>query len=142
MHVIAQVQIELEQSVMTEPVLHLLVPEHALETEVLTTGSVTNLEDMIQVVNCSGTAHEKCSCGSWIQHWFNASHVKPTRCSSLGCFVRDVEGAHVRRYGSLDLTHYIVPLCHGCNVSDQKITLRDDAILVPARELDTCKRPL
>lgn len=90
------------------------------------------------VININGTATRRCNCGSWIQHWHNFTGRTATMCKAEGCSRRDVVGAHVRKNGVRDQSHYIVPLCNLHNRQTSGVKINKGTVLVPANKSFTC----
>lgn len=93
--------------------------------------------------NKKGTAKRKCKCNSWKEHWQNISKEKwPAKCAVKGCKEKPDDGAHTyqTQLRELDQREFIAPLCHKHNMSNDKFSLRDGTILVPANQFLTCKK--
>ena len=73
----------------------------------------------ILVKNAIGTSRwEKPSTGesSWLEYWENHVGHKATHCGAIDCRSSyNLVGAHVKKVGANDDSHYITPLCRGCN---------------------------
>jgi hypothetical protein len=67
----------------------------------------------MKIKNINGTAENKCSCGSWLDHWRRFSGQGAYFCSVLGCSSIDLIGAHIQKNG--DQSWYICPLCTSHN---------------------------
>ncbi len=88
----------------------------------------------VKVKNLNGTSDLVCnSCGSWIEHWEHKSKEEPDKCCCLGCDNFAEVGAHVKKSGSEDMHHYIVPLCKKCNSKTEEFYVEKDT-LVSARK--------
>ncbi len=76
---------------------------------------------MPKVKNLRGTSDEKCSCsGSWIKHWERKSGLSINYCKNTICFSKATLGAHIKKIGQTDNSHYIIPLCDSCSkLSDE-----------------------
>ncbi len=71
---------------------------------------------MVLVKNLNNTSWKKCpKCGAWKNHWEKFSGKKFNSCSSKDCDQQATLGAHVIIAGSVNRSHYIIPLCHKCN---------------------------
>jgi hypothetical protein len=100
----------------------------------------------IYVSNVPDTSYEECEggCGSWIQHWENATDSVAEKCSVIGCHeygINHLVGAHVyiEEEDEEDDEEYIIPLCKEHNHHLQDILeVRDNTKFVPVGELDTC----
>ena len=91
---------------------------------------------MNTVKNLKGTGNLTCSCGSWIKHWEKFTSKKAKLCTATGCLSPATIGGHVIKCNSTDKDHYIIPLCHSCNM---RIDIYNTtAILAPANVQDTC----
>lgn len=87
------------------------------------------------VRNIRGTSWRSCSCGSWIEHYYNATGSRRQICGAYGCGKPAQVGAHVHKIvgrGRADWREYIVPFCHACNMTSDEIDLKVGVILVPA----------
>lgn len=95
----------------------------------------------MKVHNLNGTSDNKCSCGSWLQHYNNFVEIEATFCSNLSCCNVAKVGGHVQKYKSSDKGWYIVPLCESCNKksSDSVIDIGGTE-LVPANKSLTCEK--
>lgn len=72
------------------------------------------------VKNLRGTSGKVCMCGSWLDHWYNATGSRRSTCSVLGCSGGAEVGAHVLEVtteGGNNRRHWIVPMCNYCNQS-------------------------
>lgn len=89
--------------------------------------------------NKKGTSDRTCGCGSWKQHWLNASGEKwPTACSILGCSNTATLGAHI--INSEVSGEYIVPACDSCNKLNSEFDLKGGITLVSANKRKTCEQ--
>lgn len=65
--------------------------------------------------NKNGIGARTCKCGSWKQHWVNASGKSwPAKCSVVGCNNPAVFGAHIIINSDVS-REYIVPVWDSCN---------------------------
>lgn len=67
------------------------------------------------VKNLNGTSGKTCSCpgcSSWLGHWERKTGRRALFCAA--CTNSAEVGGHVKKAGD-DYSHYIVPLCKGCN---------------------------
>ena len=72
--------------------------------------------EWVEVKNLNGTSDKQCvSCGSWLEHWEHKNENEADKCVAKNCSNDAQVGAHVKKVGSKDNHHYIVPLCKGCN---------------------------
>ena len=58
---------------------------------------------------------------SWLEYWERATGLRASRCHYVGCSTvgrHNLVGAHVKLVGTTDNSWYIVPLCQGCNHTD------------------------
>lgn len=89
----------------------------------------------MEALNLNGTTGA-CRCGTWLNHWLNYSGRQlPKQCSVSGCTREDLVGGHVKiRRASTPTggTHYIVPICKGCNKKADWMPLVATALAVPA----------
>ena len=92
----------------------------------------------MRVKNINGTSQNKCSCGSWLQHWKNYSGQTARICRAKGCSSTDLLGAHVQKAVSYDSSWYIVPFCKAHNHAIGSIELVDGTRLVSANKNQTC----
>ena len=92
----------------------------------------------MRVTNINGTSQNKCSCGSWLQHWKNFSGQTATICRALGCSRTDLVGAHVQKDVNYDDKWYIVPFCNSHNRSTGSVELVAGTNLVSANKSLTC----
>jgi len=95
---------------------------------------------MAKIKNINGTSQNKCSCGSWLQHWKNYSNQSVTYCSEKSCTDKKLLGAHVQKANSTDEKWYIVPLCAEHNKSVGVIEIVDSVKLVSANKKETCEK--
>lgn len=86
---------------------------------------------MAKVINISGTSQNKCSCGSWLEHWKKFSGKSATMCSEKYCIEKDIVGAHVQKLN--DNKWYIIPLCQSHNLTNEEIEVVDSTVFVSAR---------
>jgi len=89
------------------------------------------------VKNLKGTSNKKCNCESWISHWEIFSETKANQCSVIGCSFEAEVGAHVIKCNSSDTNHYIVPICHGHNQTDDEC-FTVNKTLISANVKETC----
>jgi hypothetical protein len=82
--------------------------------------------------NLRGTARRGCICGTWIDHWYNETRSTRLTCSVYGCGAYATVGAHVEILNSTDRGHYIVPICHPCNMEPDEMDLKIGIALVSA----------
>lgn len=71
---------------------------------------------------------------SWLEYWERATGLRASRCHYVGCSTagrHNLVGAHVKLVGSTDNSWYIVPLCQGCNHTDDNFWV--EGPLVPVR---------
>lgn len=89
--------------------------------------------------NKKGTTDRSCKCGSWKQHWINASGLLwPTVCSVSGCYNAPTLGAHII---NKDVSgEYIVPTCAACNGKDSEFNLKGGVTLISANKQKTCEQ--
>jgi hypothetical protein len=88
--------------------------------------------------NKNGTGNRSCSCGSWKQHWINASGKPwPKECSIQGCTNNATLGAHI--INSSVSGERIVPACDSCNKLSGEFTLKGGVTLVSANKQNTCE---
>ena len=94
----------------------------------------------MRVTNINGTSCNKCSCGSWLDHWKNFSGQSlPLYCREGACREKPEVGAHVQKSGMTDKKWYIVPLCKTHNSQTGKsIEIMESSILVSANVQETC----
>lgn len=91
----------------------------------------------MRVKNLRGTSRRKCECGSWREHWYNHTTRPSSRaiCAVYGCGNLAEIGGHVLVVsGRFDGQHYIVPMCHLCNMihPDDDIDLKLNVELISA----------
>lgn len=90
------------------------------------------------VYNINGTADNKCSCGSWKQHWINYSGTSwPHYCCVRGCMHRAEVGAHVQKANGSN-RWYIAPFCSSHNNKTYSLEISDATKLVSANRSETC----
>lgn len=90
---------------------------------------------MATVRNIRGTSGRSCACSTWLDHWFNFTRSVRQTCAVFGCGDLATFGAHVyhlTRLGGDDWSHYIVPMCHPCNMSVHDLDLVRGVPVVPA----------
>jgi hypothetical protein len=92
----------------------------------------------MKVTNLNGTSDNKCSCGSWLDHWRKFSgQTVPTYCPEQKCTKKPTVGAHVQKSGSN--SWYIVPLCDDHNkLRGQDLEITSSVALVSANKAETC----
>jgi hypothetical protein len=95
----------------------------------------------MKVKNIPNTSNKTCNCKSWYEHWKKSSKYDKLICSNVNCKNTEPVGAHVKKYNSTDLKHYIVPLCKECN-NPNNITIMDigKTHLARAIKLPTCSQ--
>lgn len=90
------------------------------------------------VLNLNGTARKRCKCGSWLEHWYNATRSARSICATWGCSGDAEVGAHVRDQDNRSgHEHWIVPLCRGCNNKTEDFFVKNGVFLVPANKAIT-----
>lgn len=98
---------------------------------------------MVKVKNLGGTGPKDCKCGSWKKHWKNNSKGKswPAYCVAIGCWETELVGGHVKKVGSTDNDHYIIPICskHNGLGTDKEYDVTDDHF-VSANKSETCDK--
>ena len=95
----------------------------------------------MKIKNINGTSPNNCKCGTWISHWKRFSQQTITKCAIKGCTENATDGAHIQKANSLDMSWYIVPLCHGCNMKKNKtLELKPNIKLVSANKSKTCEK--
>lgn len=88
--------------------------------------------------NKNGTAKRSCSCGTWKQHWINASgEAWPKDCSIKGCLNNATLGAHI--FNANLSGEMIVPACSSCNNRTDEFDLEVGVTLVSANKQKTCE---
>jgi hypothetical protein len=92
----------------------------------------------MKIKNINGTSYTTCSCGSWLKHWEKFSYQIVTDCPVVGCYNRDLVGAHVQKADSSDEKWYIYPLCNEHNQHKGELEVPDVYILVSANKKQTC----
>lgn len=96
---------------------------------------------LIKIKNLNGTSEKKCNCGSWLDHWDAQTALKmPEYCVSGICSNKVEDGAHVKKIGVNDESHYIIPFCRSCNLSKDKEFTVSSSWLVSANKSNTCKQ--
>ena len=89
--------------------------------------------------NKVGTGERSCKCGSWKQHWINASGKPwPSKCSIKGCTNDATLGAHI--INSSVSGEKIVPACDSCNKLSGEFSLKGGVTLVSANKQETCEK--
>lgn len=87
--------------------------------------------------NKSGTSNRSCNCGTWKQHWLNASKKDwPDTCSISGCSNEPILGAHIINTDVIG--ERIVPACDSCNKLGGEFDLKGGVTLVYANQSKTC----
>jgi hypothetical protein len=76
-------------------------------------------EQTMRIKNINGTAENRCSCGSWLNHWERFSRQVAYTCSVPGCKKSEIVGAHVQISG--DQNWYICPLCSSHNKQSDEL---------------------
>ena len=95
----------------------------------------------MKVNNINGTSENKCSCGSWLEHWKKYSgQLFPNYCSERSCTKKPEVGAHVQKDNSYDNSWYIIPLCGEHNKQAKSLDVSDSTVLVSANTSQTCGR--
>lgn len=87
------------------------------------------------VRNLRSTSHRACTCGTWMDHWYNDTGSSRSTCSVLGCSNEASVGAHVLDMdGRAGWEEWIVPMCHSHNhhSNDEEMWLDSRIILVSA----------
>jgi hypothetical protein len=75
-----------------------------------------NKNDNWRVKNLNGTTGLRCSCGSWIKHWFKYTKSARKTCAVVGCMQTASVGAHVISCDKrTDVQWWIAPFCSGHN---------------------------
>ncbi len=97
---------------------------------------IRNRKNMAYLVkNVNGTSGMLPRNGdSWLEYWERETGKRAYFCHRQGCmeFGHDnLVGAHVKLVGSTDNSWYIVPLCQGCNHTDDNFWV--EGPLVPVR---------
>jgi len=89
------------------------------------------------------------NCDTWEKHWekFSGKKFGEQRCSNKGCSSEAKHGSHVIHQSAGDQKEWIVPLCIGCNVTEnlpntpsERLCLKPGTILVNA-DPNICKPP-
>jgi hypothetical protein len=95
------------------------------------------------ITNINGTSQLTCGCGSWLKHWETYSGQTVAYCPVVGCYNKDLVGAHVQKaYDYIDRNWYIYPLCNAHNQSSGVISVPDTYKLVSANKSETCESAL
>lgn len=96
----------------------------------------------MRVTNINGTSFNKCSCGSWLDHWKRFSgQPLPPYCQQSTCYEKPEVGAHVQKSASTDQKWYIVPLCKTHNSkTGESIEIMGSSVLVSANVQETCRK--
>jgi hypothetical protein len=88
--------------------------------------------------NKAGTGNRSCRCGSWKQHWINATGKSwPKKCSIAGCDNDATLGAHI--VNSKVSGGKIAPACDSCNKLSGEFSLKGGVTLVSANKQETCE---
>lgn len=96
---------------------------------------------VMKVFNLKGTGDKTCECGSWVNHWEKFSGRVAVICSASGCLSMCDAGAHViKGGGSIDQSHYIVPLCSEHNAQTGELDISNETVLVSANVDLTCEK--
>lgn len=89
---------------------------------------------MVKVKNLNNTSDkEPKGYGTWLEFWEGKTGKTADHCGAIDCNVNDrskLVGAHVKKVGANDDSHYITPLCDGCNKRTDEFYV--DTALVPA----------
>lgn len=96
--------------------------------------------ESLVIKNLKGTGALKCRCGSWIKHWDNFAKRSVGNCAVLRCTEKATDGAHVKKSGPADPKHYIIPLCHQHNISNESHKVLNSTEFVPANTKETCRK--
>ncbi|AFM40973.1 hypothetical protein Desaci_1998 [Desulfosporosinus acidiphilus SJ4] len=89
--------------------------------------------------NKGGTGKRSCNCGSWKQHWINASGKSwPSKCSIKDCSNDATLGAHI--INSSVSGEQIVPACDSCNKLSGEFSLKVGITLISANKQNTCEK--
>ncbi len=84
---------------------------------------------MAKVKNLNGTSGKTCSCPgsrSWLEHWERKAGHKAKYCAA--CTASAEVGGHVKKVGSYDYSHYIVPLCSACNQRTDEFYVSEELV--------------
>jgi hypothetical protein len=94
----------------------------------------------MKLKNINGTSANKCSCGSWLDHWAVVTkQVVPHYCPVSSCLERAEVGAHVQKDGSADASWYVVPLCKKHNAAGAApLEVGDGTAVASANVAQTC----
>lgn len=111
---------------------------------------------MITVKNLKHTTDKSCSCGSWLEHYYNYCidfsdfpkkgifiSIPDIKCSFKGCDKReDLVGAHVKKVSPSDNHHYIIPMCrtHNHVENDDEMEVEPNTVFVSANLKETCNK--
>lgn len=98
-----------------------LINEKDRASERLTRKTKTATCDL-KIRNCKATGGDTNPFGAWKEYWQEVipqDFPEKGKCPKCGK-VTELEGAHVW-IGSNDTQYYIIPMCHDCNVEDQKL---------------------
>jgi hypothetical protein len=97
-------------------------------------------EKTMKVVNINGTSAKPCKCGSWLDHWKNASGRSLAKyCPEANCIETPEVGAHVQKDSSTDRNWYIVPLCRTHNAeTGHSLVISDSTRLVSVDANESC----
>ena len=91
--------------------------------------------------NIPNTGSRSCACGPWIDHHYFVTGSRRTTCSVLGCGGPAEVGAHVYwipSSGAYDGAHYIIPMCHGCNMIKTRDLPVDSRVQFAPANISTC----
>jgi hypothetical protein len=87
----------------------------------------------MKVKNLKNTSGKECAkCDSWLEHWETHTGKTISYCLGKGCSGSADLGAHVKKVGAGDDSHYIVPLCYECNKKTDEFELEPNTPLAPA----------
>lgn len=97
---------------------------------------IKNRKNMAYLVkNLHGTSGRSPQNGnSWLEFWEMKTGLRANHCHYVGCGTtgrHNLVGAHVKKVGVNDDSWYIVPLCQGCNHTDDNFWV--EGPLVPVR---------
>jgi hypothetical protein len=74
---------------------------------------------MVKVKNLNGTSDKQPKgYDTWLEFWEGKTGKTADHCGATDCNVKgrsNLVGAHVKKVGAGDDSHYITPLCKGCN---------------------------
>jgi hypothetical protein len=95
----------------------------------------------MKVRNVNGISLNRCSCGSWLEHWIRFSgRDLPVYCAELSCYYAPEGGACVQKDDDSDLNWYIIPLCATHDTRSPELNITELTVLVPADTRLTCGR--